>query len=258
VVRSTPHQSYVPMQTFSAVPFSLDGLPLEYKKQGNPTSAPQFDAADPAADPNPLWLFATSSALHVYWRFHAQSPGVMGEEQGDIYVLIDNKRAMTLQRVAECNGQGVQYQHPAKTDRFIAFSYALSSSQQEGSVAPASITQLKGDCNGGWAPLAGGDLVANLSAYLYDSGDETLGLEMVLDFYGAMASDQLLGLGLRRDVGGAPREALPFFEDDGVVPPDSTDAHSWETLRLFEVAGLGAEPTEREDGCCFAPLDDLD
>jgi hypothetical protein len=255
VFRATPHDSYVSMQSFGSQPYVLDGYPKEYIKQGNATRVLQFDALTPANKKASLDAFATTTSLHLYWRLNAATPGSVGDESGYIYLLLDERRGLTLLRGSQCGA--APYQYPSAADRAVYFYYSLALGAEELLVQPGNITQEKGACNGGWAALGIGDVPVAIEAYIVDSGSDALGLEMKVDFFGSVASEQMVGLGLLHYAYNPSgyREALPFHEYGASFQPQFNDVYSWETVRLTAAPTTGVEPTERVDGCCIGRRD---
>jgi hypothetical protein len=103
---------------------------------------------------------------------------------------------MTLARSSECGG--ANYHYPSAADRLVLFYYELGAGVGEYAFQPGDFVHYKGNCSGGWTTLGSGDAPIVIEAYLVDPGNESLGLEVKVDFWGSIAPEQLLGLGFLR------------------------------------------------------------
>lgn len=252
VAKTSPHDSYVSRQTFTADPL-IDGL-LEKPEYGkNSTTITLRNDGSPWADQGKLVLAESNATNKLFVAAILESEDdATGNESGTFTLYFDAERGSTLSDLG-CAGN---VHSPGASDRRITFGYS-SGPGAESSVISAT-TQVKGNCTGGYVALGAEPLWPMSIAVREPEGRGKLILEMsvTIPSTSPILSESLLGFGFKhQSTSGTHVERFPYRDDASFLPVDS-EVYSLETIRLSSVPALGPLLTENGwDGCCMSVQD---
>ncbi len=252
VAKTTPHDSYVPRQTFLMDP-TVDGWLGKAEYLNNPTIIGLRNDGSPTASTGQLLLAQSTTTNKLFIAAMLQATDVAtGNENGTVTLYFDNDRGATLADLG-CAGN---VHSPSSLDRRITFNYSSAPGAEVATIS--SVSQVKGNCTGGYTALGADPSWPMVISVREPEGKGTLVLEMsvTIPANSPIYAENLLGFGFKRQSSGGTRiERFPYRDDAMLLPVDN-DVYSLETIRLSSVPASGPAASENGwDGCCMSVED---
>lgn len=242
VAETSPHDSYVPKDTFDTEP-TVDGLLGRAEYRDHLTTVDLRNDGSATADTGRLLLAesAATGALYINAALQADDMAT-GNESGAVTVYLDNDRSGTLLDQS-CAGAA---HSPSSLDRRITFNYASAPASELAVIS--NVTQVKGTCANGWTALGADPLWPTNIVVREPEGRGVLVLEMrvAIPLNSPILAENLMGFGFKRQsANGLHVERFPYRDDALLVPVDN-DMYSMETIRFSSVPASG--PFTSENG----------
>ena len=252
VAKTSPHDTYVPRQTFTTDPV-IDGLLRKEDHWREATVIGLRNDGSPTAEPGQLRLLESNATNKLFIAATLQSDTpASGDESGTFTLYLDADRGSTLADQG-CAGN---VHSPAPSDRRITFSYTAGSGVEQAVLSP--ITQVRGNCSGGYTALGAEPLWPMQIVVREPETRNKIVLEMsvTIPSNSLILGENMLGFGFKHQNTAATLVERFPYRDDALLLPAINEVYSLETIRLSHLPATGPFLSENGwDGCCMSEAD---